>query len=394
MKIALVSEYLPPKNVPISGGVEARPLSLAKQLAKKHEVHIISSLIDDWDVMEQYDGVTVHRIGRRSRYTQRGNFRSRLSFNSSLLLMLSRLNPDIIDASGFVSYAGSYFSAKKIGCPCVATVHEVWKGEWVNHMGLFNGIIGGILEPRFLHLGFDGYISVSNFTSNRLITKMDIDPSKIEVIYNGVDLDLYRSSQEPQKYADPTIVAISRLVDYKKIDVLLRAVHLIKKSRDTIKLKIVGTGPQEEDLKNLTYELGLNGNVEFLGRIVDQNELIRLLKKSHVFALPSVSEGFGMVLLEAMAAGIPYVASDIPPLREITQGGIGGFLCPPNDPQDLAEKITEILSEYATANQKRDDVNRYLDRFDWQRLAIGLEKYYLRICNQRQNRDSVGGNLT
>jgi glycosyltransferase involved in cell wall biosynthesis len=382
MKIALVSEYLPPTNVPMSGGVEARTLSLAKYLVKKHDVHIISSLIDDWDDMEQYDGITVHRIGRRSHYTQRGNFLSRFIFNSKLVSFVYSLKPDIIDASGFVSYTGSYISAKKIGCPCVATVHEVWQGEWVDHMGLLNGFVGRILEPRFLHLGFDGYISVSNFTSNNLITKLGIDPSKIKVIYNGVDLDFYRSINEPQKFSDPTIVTISRLVDYKKIDVLLRAVHEIKKSRENVKLKIVGTGPQEGFLKILTSELSLNENVDFIGRIVDQKDLIRLLKKSHVFTLPSVSEGFGMVLLEAMASGIPYVASDIPPLHEITQGGIGGFLCTPDDSHDLAEKIMETLSQSAKAYENRDDVNRYVERFDWQRLANALEKYYLRICNQ------------
>jgi len=99
------------------------------------------------------------------------------------------------------------------------------------------------------------------------------------------------------------------------------------------------TGPEEVNLKKLVNKLNLRANVEFLGFIENHDDVIRQLKASDVFALPSIVEGFGMVVIEAMAAGIPYVASDIPPIREVTSKGIGGLLFEPTNCEDLALKL-------------------------------------------------------
>jgi Glycosyltransferase len=98
------------------------------------------------------------------------------------------------------------------------------------------------------------------------------------------------------------------------------------------------------------------------------------MKKSHIFVLPSISEGFGMVILEAMAAGCPYVATDIPPIREITGGGMGGALCIPNDSKDLAEKIIYLLE-----NKTNSDISRFMMRYDWPNISNSVERYYQQL---------------
>jgi glycosyltransferase involved in cell wall biosynthesis len=380
MKIAMVTEYLAPEEKPYFGGVDARTINLAKQLAKNNDVQIITSLIDGGERIENYDGVEIHRIGKKRQFTQRGDFSQRLKFNSMVISEISKLEPDIVDGSGFVSYAGCYKGAKKIGVPSLATVHEVWQGQWTQNMGLINGFAGHFLEKHYLKYNFDGYISVSNFTKEKLIDQIGISEEKIAVIYNGINLDLFKKTSVDEKYPDPTIVTVCRLVSYKRVEDLIKAIKILKADIPNIKLKIIGDGPQKEYLKTLSKDLGIIDRIDFLGKISDTQDMIRVLKKSHVFALPSITEGFGMVIIEALAAGIPHVSSDIPPIREITDGDIGGFLCKTKNCKDLALKIKSLLTDESKRIDVMKNVSLHLEKFDWSNLAIELEKCYVKLC--------------
>ena len=379
MKICMVTEYLAPKGKAPLGGVEERTINLAKNLVKQgNELHIITSYLKDTQNIEYYDGVKVHRIGRKRLHTQRGDFFGRWRFNKAIKSKIHEIKPDIIDASGFVSYAGSYNSAKELKIPSVVTVHEVWQGEWIRNMGFINGFIGHFLERRYLSYDFDKYIAVSNFTANKLKEKIGISSEKISVIYNGIDLNLFKSIEVKEKYSNPTIVTVCRLVPYKKVDLLILAVKNLNNEFPGIKLKIIGEGPEKEYLKNLAKKLNIIDNIDFLGKIENRKEMIKVLKKSHVFALPSVVEGFGMVIIEAMACGLPYVVSDIPPLREITINGTGGYLSIPNNVEDLSKKITKALN-----SRKTDNFNFIKERFEWRLASQKLLDLYKIIitCN-------------
>jgi len=381
MKIAMVTEYLAPKNKPHYGGVDARTINLAKYLSKNNDVHIITASINGGKKTEDYDGVTIHRIGKKRKFTQKGSFLQRLKFSSQVIDEILRIKPDIVDGSGFVSYSGCYKAAEKIGIPSVVTVHEVWQGEWIQNMGLINGFAGHFLEKQYLKFDFNGYISVSDFTKEKLIKKLGIDKERITVVYNGIDLDLYRKTIVKEKYENPTIVTICRLVSYKRIKDLINALKLLKTDIPNIKLKIIGEGPHEKYLKNLTKNLELEDNVEFLGKINNTEDLIRILKKSHVFSLPSIAEGFGMAIVEAMAADLPYVASNILPIREVTQNGIGGLLHQPKNVEDLASKIKILLTDESIRDEKIKNASRHIQRYEWIKIAKQLENCYKKICN-------------
>lgn len=375
MKIAFVTEYLAPKDKPYFGGVDARTINLAKHLVKDHDVHIVTTLINDTDKYEDYDNVKIHRIGKNRKFTQRGDFLQRLRFNSDIISEIVKLQPDIVDASGFVSYSGGYKGAKKIDVPAVVTVHEVWQGEWAQNMGLINGFIGHFLEKNYLSRQYDGYVAVSNFTRSKLINKIGIQEEKIEVVPNGIDLELYKSVQIDNKYEHPTIVTVCRLVSYKRVDDLIKAVKILKLEFPDVKLKIIGIGPQARYLMDLSKELELENNIDFLGKISDTKDVIRILKKSDVFVLPSIVEGFGMVVLEAMASGVPYVISDISPLREIT-GSIGGLFFEPKNYKELADNIRRLLDETSLKKDLMKDVEKYVEKFDWNLASVKAETFY------------------
>lgn len=385
MKIAMVTEYLAPKGKPYFGGVDARTINLATNLAKHNEVHIITTFMEGTERIENYDDVKIHRVGRKRKFTQRGDFLQRIKFNSAVASEILKLQPEVVDASGFVSYAGSYKGAKKIDVPAVVTVHEVWQGEWVQNMGLINGLAGHFLEKHYLKYPFDEYIAVSKFTKEKLIEKMRIAEEKIAVVYNGIDLDLYESTTVDEKYANPTIVTVCRLVAYKRVDDLIRALKILKLDFPEIQLKIIGTGPKENYLRILSSDLGLEDNVDFLGKIANTREMIKILKRSHVFALPSIAEGFGMVIIEAMACGLPYVASDIPPIREVTNGGIGGKLYEPKDYEDLAVNIKTQLTENTSRTKMMKDINRYIEKYDWRHVAYVAEERYNKLLKTSFN---------
>jgi glycosyltransferase involved in cell wall biosynthesis len=286
-----------------------------------------------------------------------------------------------VDASGFVAYNGSYRGASKIGVPAIATVHEVWQGEWFHNMGIINGLIGHILEQYYLRKPFDKYIAVSDFTKRKLIDRLGIKEERIKVIYNGVDLKLYESTLPEMKYPDPTIVTVCRLVEYKRVDDLIKAVALLKTHHPNLKLKIIGEGPEEEFLRELTREYDLEQSVEFLGKINDFSDIIKILKRSHIFALPSVAEGFGMVIIEAMASGIPYVASNIPPIYEITEGGTGGILYTPRSCTELAGSIEKLLTDERTYDEKVTSINGYVERYNWVSISATADQFYQRILS-------------
>lgn len=375
MKIAMITEYLSPKGKPYFGGVDARTINLAKNLTKNNDVHIITTFMDETERLEDYNGVKIHRIGEKRKFTQRGDFLQRLKFNSEVVSEISRLQPDIVDASGFVSYAGSYKGAKKINVPAVVTVHEVWQGEWVQNMGLINGLAGYFLEKHYLKYPFDGYIAVSNFTKGKLTEKIGIAEEKIAVVYNGIDLDLYKSITVDEKYTNPTIVTVCRLVAYKRVMDLIRALNILKPDFPDIRLKIIGTGPRENYLRNLSKKLGIENNIDFLDKINDTQEMIKILKRAHVFALPSIAEGFGLVIIETMAAGIPYVASDIPSIKEVTNNGTGGLLFEPMNYKDLALKIKMLLKDNSLRAKVTKDGSKHIEKYDWAVISHEFEKW-------------------
>lgn len=371
MMIAVVTEYLAKEGDPLFGGVDSRVVNLCQELAKRNEVHVFASLQSGEGGEERYGDIIVHRIGRPRPFSQRGHFLSRLEFSKNCAKEISRLNPDVIEASGFVSYPAGIYCKKLTSLPTMVTVHEVWQGEWSRNMGMINGAIGNLLERKNLWGTFDRYIAVSDFTKRKLVDRLGVVPDNVSVIHNGVDKELYDSVEIDAKFDSPTITTVCRLVSYKRVNVLIRAVKDLKAKWPDIKLKIVGRGPEEENLRQLVQSLGLERNVEFLGKYPLTKDLVKTLKRSHVYAHPSIVEGFGMVVVEAMAAGVPYVASDIPPINEATKGGVGGKLFPPAEMEQLVGQLDDTLEQHDADNDPR--VPGLLEEYNWKNLAHQYE---------------------
>ena len=369
MNILIVTEYFPQSaDCEVRGGVEARAFYFARELAKEHSVSVICSRLEKQKSEDNFLGISVYRCGLERSYAQGGSLLGRLTFLLSAIRCGRSLETDIADGYNFISYIAVFFiTLRKKGVRKIATYHDVWVGEWIRNMGFLSGILGEMLERFSLRVSWDGIIAVSKYTKNKLIAR-GISPQIITVIPNGVDIQEYESVQV-KKFERPTVVYVGRLVEYKRVDDLLGAIKIIKGHIPDIQCKVIGSGPQENKLKALAEEFGIADCVEFFGFVPARKDVIALMKRSHVFCLPSVVEGFGMVTIEALAAGIPYVNSDIPATREVTNGGVGGFLFEPKNTADLAERIKIILSNQSVFGEQRSSIHRLLDLYEWERLS-------------------------
>ena len=365
MRIALVCEYFPQsREREMRGGVEARTYFIARHLAKKHDVTVYSIMERGQKPSSEFEGMRVVRVGPQVEYSQSSSLVQRFMFMRNAAAMLRHGGFDVVDGASVLGYPPAWASGAG---KRVVTYHDVWLGQWVKNLGL-NGIFGEAMERYVLSRGWDHYIAVSNYTRNNLIAA-GIPGDRITVASNGIDVGEY-SSVKAERFGEPTICAVARLVSYKRLDDLIRAAARLKSDFPTLKLKIIGTGPMEQNLRSLSKTLGVADSVEFMGYVERHTDVLRTLKASHVFCLPSVVEGYGISVIEAMALGVPYVASDIPAVREATLGGVGGLLFAPTDVGDLVDKLRRALVGEVRGGS--GDIHRY----DWEGTADIVEGVY------------------
>ena len=373
MKITYISEYFPYTDEgEITGGVESRCFNIAKRMAIKNEVTVITSWKKGQERKHKIGKINILRVGQQHKYTNEGSFLSRLKFSIAAYKTAKKLKADIVEGYNFISYLPAYYAGRKVNAQKIATYHEVWQGEWIKNKGLI-GLFGEIWEKWVLSLKWDKVISVSKFTANKLI-KNKIPKSKISIIYNGIDFRDYTTKEK--KYRAPTIVSISRLTPKKRVDDLIKATYLVKKQIPDIKLIVIGKGDELKNLQKLVIKYKLKDNVHFTGYIEDYSKVIQILKKSHIFCLPSILEGFGIVLAEAMAAQTPYICSDIPVLREVSQGQKGGLIFKRKNYKDLTNKILFLLKNKELYSQKEKECKIASKKYDWNKISKKILEVY------------------
>jgi glycosyltransferase involved in cell wall biosynthesis len=207
-------------------------------------------------------------------------------------------------------------------------------------------------------------VAISNAVGDWLVSDMNIPPGKVKVIHYGIEAQLFsRPAQDlrgqwgyPKDV--PIIGTIARLEPGKGLEYLIKAFPLILGKFPSAVTLVAGTDHMgySKKLRALIESMGLEGKVRLLGF---QDDVVSFLHAIDIFAFPSLSEGFGQVLIEAMAAGRAVVANRIGPLTEIVIEGETGLLVEPRDPKVLAEAICRLLerpeeaSSMGSAGRKR-----------------------------------------
>lgn len=265
----------------------------------------------------------------------------------------------------------------------VATWHEFWGDHWLDYLEHRPAVarIARLTESLCAPMA-DEVVAVSSFTAGRLDARLKGRPCT--VIENGIDLrQIERASA-----ADPgvDVLFVGRLIEDKRVDVLLRAVAMLRAERPHISCEIVGDGPERHRLEALAGQLGIADTVRFAG-IIDEQSLFGRMKSARVFALPSIREGFGIVVVEAQACGAVPVVARAPhsAASSLVEDGRTGLVCDP-DPASFAAALGGLLDDEARRVSIAREARASAARRDWDRIAEQLEAVYRTVVAGRGRR--------
>lgn len=370
LKIAYVFDAVYPF---VKGGVERRIWEVAKRLAEKgHDVHIYGMKYWTEEDTVNREGVSLHGVCRpRELYSGgRRSIKTVLYFTSAVVGPLFRGDFDIIDCSHtpYFPCLGAQLCSTVKGPSLIVTWHEVWGDYWYEYLGS-KGVFGKLIERIVSRLG-DKVIAVSQSTKSDL--RAIGVKGEIEIVPNGVDLEETELSSSVALPSD--VIFAGRLVDIKNVDLLIRSVSRIRRLGEDLSCVVVGDGPERPRLEGLTRELGLQANIHFVGFLESRADFMSYMKMSKVMVLPSTREGFGIVVVEANACGLPVVTVDHPrnAAKDLVVAGENGFVCQLSE-EDLAGKILlAIENKKAMEDMCREHARHY----GWERIADQLEDVY------------------
>ena len=369
MKIGIVSPYAYPRP----GGANAHIRETYTRLRDLgHEVRIITAPWGDdppaRDVIQVGRAVAVPFNGSVGRVT--------LSLRLEWLIsrMLERERFDIIHHhEPFVPFL-SFQILDSAKCPNVATFHAFGGFS-------FSYWAGRIALERYMNK-FDERIAVSSAARHFVSTYF---PGEYRIIPNGVDVEFYANAKPFPEFQDGKVnlLFVGRAEPRKGAMYLMKAYDQIRGRHPETRLIIAGRGPEIGDLKRFVRERSV-GDVFFAGRVSDEDKA-RFYKTADIFVAPSTGqESFGIVLLEAMAAGRAVIASDIHGYKRVVQRNVTGLLVEPKDPDALAEAIERLI----VSPEQREALGlagarRAVD-FDWQHVTAELVRVYEHAIARRR----------
>ncbi|MBC7086103.1 MAG: glycosyltransferase family 4 protein [Methanomethylovorans sp.] len=368
MKIAIVVLKFPPKWI---AGTEIAAYNIAKHLAKKgHEVHVITVLDEGLSEYEFKHGFFVHRVPSINLL-----FLKPLYIWIKFFLRLRSIEPDIVHIQSIPLSVPAFF-LKLIS----HKNYIIWvQGSDIYRPTIFLNIFSNILLKEACTV-----IALTEGMRKEIYRKCKRD---IIVIPNGIDLDKFSDGQNLNKAdlnlnhkynsirKEQKIIFVGTLRPIKGVRYLIEAMTIIKKTNPYTKLIIIGDGQERGSLEKLTYDLDLRTHVSFLGK-VSNDEIPKYMKGSDVLVLPSLSESFGIVNIEAMASGVPIVSTNVGGLSYIIKDGVNGFLVNPKDPGSIAEKCLQILNDSNLKEQMSKNNLSEAEKYSWDKIVERLLEVY------------------
>ncbi|MFA5115492.1 MAG: glycosyltransferase family 4 protein [Candidatus Omnitrophota bacterium] len=375
MKIAFIYDVIYPY---VKGGAEKRNWELGRRLADKgHEVHIFGMKSWDGPRCIRDGGVYLHgACDFKKLYLDSGRrgIRGVVRFCVSIIPELLSLRFDIIDCCAFPYLP--FFPVRFISflrrTPLVVTWQEVWGDYWYRYLGRFKGGIARMIETLVIRLS-PKVIAYSHKVKQDLIN-CGLEDERISVIPIGIDYGLAQGA--PVSSETSELIFAGRLISDKNVDAAIGLTAKLKAAFPAVKCIIAGEGPEKERLLKLRGKLGLEGNVSFMG-FLSYRELSGLMKSSKVFIFPSSREGFGVVVIEAMACGLPVIMLDYPMNASsgLIHEGRDGFIC--KDREDMAAKALELLGDENLRLRMSAAAKETARQYNWDKIAESSEAFYL-----------------
>lgn len=323
---------------------------------------------------EVVGGLDVHRVGGRH------------TFNLAAPLHYTRrLRADHFDIVVEDLNKVPLFAPFWVESPLVLLVHHLFGGTAFQEASLPVAGATWLLEKPIPRV-YEGVpvTAVSESTAQDLVAR-GMRRDRMTVIPNGVDLELYRPDPAVARFEEPAVLYLGRLKRYKRVDLVIRAVHRLRQRGRAVHLVIAGTGDDAPRLRALVAELGLQDSVRMPG-FVPEAQKIELFRRAWAHALTSPKEGWGISNLEAAACGTATVASDSPGLRESVVHGRTGFLVPHGDVDALADRLDSILGDPLLRDRLGRQAREFALGFSWDAAADRTEAYFSELLSSDGSR--------
>ena len=361
LKIAFLTELFHPHV----GGCERRFMEIGRRLAaKNHDVHVFTMQYDrNLPKEEQVNGITVHRYAYSGNYVSPDGFRSFGGIMKYSVLSFMQLLGSDYD----IYYANQWPMLHSLCVkPVAAPLIQEWCEVWTNCVKV-------TVMQRLLKRVGDYHVAVSEFTRQRLSNILKIDPSKLVVIPNGVDFAKFNSSR-PKVWG--RIVYAGRIVPHKRVKLLVNAFREVKKKIPATELHIIGSGSGLESVRNSASDI----KDCYVHGFLPEDQMVDLLKSAWLFVLPSEREGSGLVVLEAMAAGVPFVTINHPDnaTKELCKFKCG-LMAEPRE-TSIATTITQLFSNKELWNELNVNAVNFAKKYDWDTITNHAEDFFSEVA--------------
>lgn len=281
---------------------------------------------------------------------------------------LQEFRPEVVHAHEPLVPGTGMFAVRSSQAPAVGTFHA-----YGDRSRLFT-VAAPALRPVWRRL--DARLAVSQAAASFVSSRFPGDP--LRVVPNGADVELFADAVPAPLPEGRRILFVNRLDPRKGFPVMVEAFRRLAEARPDVVLVVAGDGRDRVAVRDLPIEI--RARVVMLGNVVHA-ELPPYHAACQVFCAPATGrESFGIVLVEAMAAGLPVVASDIAGYREVVRDGVEGWLVPPGDPGALAQAVDRILDDPQAAETFARAGRDRAQRYSWDTVAREIESVYFEVA--------------
>ena len=357
---------------PAEGGIRAHVLNLLSHLQNDFDFTVVCppEQVADFEGIG-CDVIAMPLTGRLHPYYD-------LKSAGQLWRILCSRKYSLLHAHGFkvALLARPVSSCCKV--PCLVTIHgDLAHGGAAKYKQVYRK------AERVFSRWAEGYITVSQWLAELLITDFGVPAERIAIIPNGISLDHGESFSHvelPFAADAPLMGTVARLAPQKGVEHFLLAAKELARIFPELRFVVVGDGPLRRELEQLCSELGLVDKVYFAGF---RQDVLAILRRLHLFVQSSVSEGQGITVLEAMAAGCPVVASAVGGLKELIKDGETGLLVQPGNPHALAEAVALLLENKEMRLQIAAKAKIFVTKYDLAEMIAKTRELYTSILDGR-----------
>lgn len=358
---------------PASGGAEVHLEEILRRLVSRgHEADILCCGFPGAKKSEVVKGIKIIRHGSRSL------FNYTMPFVFKKLIKQEKYDIILEDINKIPFFGPLYHKL-----PTLIIFHHLFAGSIFKEINPFLGLYIYFSEkPIGLVYRKNHIMAVSESTAGELIGK-GIPQSRVHVVHNGINHDIYSPGPEGAKFSQPTLLYVGRIKKYKSIETAIDAMPLILRQLPGARMVIIGKGDQLPSLEAKAKSMHLEQAIEFKG-FVPKEVKVEYYRRSTLLFYPSFKEGWGLTNIEANACGTPVLAARVPGLRDSVDEGRSGLLFEYGNVNEFVEKAIKILADAEFRSALERGAVAHAARFSWDKAADETERLMELVLAERK----------